>query len=102
MEENNSSFGKGYAYCLALFLAHKDRRIVLNDYSLWFDAAADHLREFDAKTEEEIEFKQKCLALRLCDTAKKYDYVWAIKKAENLLISHDIKCGVDAIKAEWN
>lgn len=53
-EPERSEFGKGYAYCLGLFLAHAERAgqdqktyksIGAEDRwpSMWFNAAADHL-----------------------------------------------------------
>jgi len=42
-----SEFGRGFAYCLGLFLAHaeKDYGMVAH-YDLWFCAATDHLWEY--------------------------------------------------------
>lgn len=90
-KEYPSDFGKGFVYCLGLFLAHADRlphhietyakMAVKSDPKLftegravemWFYGAADHLFEFQpecAPTEElkkrAMTLKEKCLGWRL-------------------------------------
>lgn len=96
---STSEFGKGYAYCLGLFLAHAERE----DYSvshLWFNGAADHLYEFKARTKEEINFKDKCLTWRI-EKYTQEDKEWAIDKAKKLLLNYDKKNGYEAIEGTW-
>lgn len=105
--ENNegSEFGKGYAYCLGLFLAHADRPVYkhsdgVEDYGLWFNGAGDHIDEFQAKTERDNIFKEKVIRWRLEQPTKK-DFQWAIQEAKDLLIEFDKNNGIDTAKGSW-
>jgi hypothetical protein len=110
MEEKmleESEFGKGLCYCLGLFLAHHERKVFDNDFSMWFNGAADHLFELEIpeKYPTEIKtrltfFQDQCLGWRLrpCSAENK---VWAINEAKALLLQIDILNGVNAIKGDW-
>lgn len=121
-----SEFGRGYAYCLGLFLAHAERlNETLKTYrqlredpktppglfsdnsavSIWFYAAADHIFEFAARDKRSKAFKEKVLRLRLPMgeqlEATKEDYDWAIAEAKALLLEFDLKHGIKAVKGQW-
>ncbi len=122
-EENETSeFGKGYVYCLGLFLAHADR--ILSDinaykaigdeqraYSMWFYSAADHLFDFDPQAAPTVELRQRCaafkdrvLSLRLPTDrpqATEKDYAWAVQEAKDILRLTDKANGIDTIKGSW-
>ena len=104
MENNESEFGKGYSYCLGLFLAHAERKLFvyegITDYGLWFNAAGDHLYDFDAKTERDITFKDRILYLRL-EKATKEDFKWAIREAKDLLMEYDKSNGIEVTKGNY-
>ena len=114
MENNESEFGKGYSYCLGLFLAHAERYscekcnrknigvigILNGDYGLWFHGAGDHLYEFDAKTGRAIDFRNKVLHLR-CEKATKEDFEWAIREAKDLLMEYDKSNGIEVTKGNY-
>lgn len=103
-------FGKGFAYCIGLFLAHADRQRKemnqINDYGLWFNAAADHLYELvipDNMREHEKEitlWQDKCIRLRL-ETATEKDFLEAIVFAKTILLKYDKACGIPAEEARW-
>lgn len=105
MSEDKSEFGKGYSYCLGLFLAHTERyeALIKNgliDYGLWFNGAGDHIFEFQAKSKREINFRDRVLTLRLKDATKE-DFEWAIKEAKELLIEYDKQNGVEVIRGDY-
>ena len=118
--EETSEFGRGYAYCLGLFLAHEwklmnDKKISTDSpvvgYSramMWFNGAADHLAELIApsslpadKVKEIEKFQRRCMALRNDDYATFEDCDKALADAKRLLLEWDLFNGVDAIKGEW-
>lgn len=97
-QENKSDFGKGLAYCLGLFLAHA---------GMWFNAASDHLFEFDADAAPEgiksrcIKFRERVLILRnnlSFNAAIEDDYEWATQEAKELLRLIDEAHGIKTIK----
>ena|ERR1700760_378119 len=99
-----SDFGKGYAYCLGLFLAHAEK---ISFGGTWFNGAADHLYDmiippnYSETEEEEIEiFKQTCIKWRLEEYTES-DKKWAIQKAKDLLRAYDDKNGVVTEKGKW-
>ena len=110
-----SEFGTGFAYCLGLFLAHAERpehaEILLKDYSLWFNAAGDHL--FDLCTDPEIlgeelaertkTLKDFVLHRRLAfdDTVTKADKFWAIQEAKNLLLLWDEQMKIPSERGQY-
>jgi hypothetical protein len=113
---SESEFGQGFTYCLALFLMHVNMEIVnelrkpngiLNDWSIWFNGAADHLYEMEIPENlpEELKgkcegFRDQCIDWRLT-LATKEDYNWAIEKALEILREYDIFTGVKSVKAQW-
>ena len=115
-----SGFGRGYAYCLGLFLAHEwklfhDKKIHEDSpvigYSramMWFNGAADHLAELiapdklpKAKIKEIEKFKSRCMNLRNDDYATFEDCDEALKDAKRLLLEWDLFNGIEAIKGKW-
>lgn len=119
---HDSEFGKGLTYCLGLFLCHTERGPYLRDtektateellysngnYSIWFNAAADHLYELmiPATLPEELKerlntFRHKCLDWRMV-YASKEDMEWAIKEAKTLLLEIDKHFGVEVERGTW-
>ncbi len=103
--ETESDFGKGYSYCLGLFLAHTFmfEDVIKKEYlsyGIWFNGAGDHIFEFEAKTDREIAFKDRVLHHRL-ETATKEDFEWAIREAKDLLMEYDRKNGFEVIKGNY-
>lgn len=109
-----SDFGRGYAYCLGLFLAHAERRFPAfggNEHSLWFNGAADHLYDLEIpkilpkKKKKEIEkWRDRCLVLRLCMNGEKCtekDIFIALEKAKKFLREWDKACDIPSEKGEW-
>lgn len=107
-----SEFGKGFTYCIGLFLAHAERTVfeapgLPPDYSMWFNGAADHLYELETPRQLYDEFKDrvyewqnKCIAWRVADCTAK-DMVWAIQTAKDILREYDTFCGIETEKGEW-
>lgn len=106
-----SKFGKGLTYCIGLFLAHADRQIYANDYSMWFYGAADHLYDLELpnwlpeKLEKRLkQFQGKCITWRLIlgkNEVTKKDFDWAINEAKSLLMLIDKHFNVKVKKAQW-
>lgn len=115
-----SEFGKGYAYCLGLFIAHefhmqewrklfKEKGIM--DASIWFNGAADHLFELqipntlsEEKKKQIIDFKNRCLAFRLCMNGENCTYEdaqAAVDEAKDLLREWDEFNGISTLKGTW-
>jgi hypothetical protein len=105
----NSEFGKGFVYCIGLFLCHaeRDKKFFGKDYSLWFNSAADHLFELIIPENISDEFKlkiknwqNKCLEFRL-NEASKEDFLSAIKTAKEILFEYDLFLGNCAVVGDW-
>jgi len=98
-----SEFGKGFVYCIGLFLSHAGKKFT----TYWFNAAADHLFELQIPDINEemknkiLTWQEKCLKLRLEDCCEK-DMNWAIEEAKTILLEYDKICGTTAIKARWD
>ena len=99
-----SEFGKGFTYCIGLFLAHTERKDNV-EYNLWFYGASDHLFEleipsnFSLKVECE-EWQKKCLEWRL----EKYtgeDKIWALEQAKRFLLEWDRQNNIPCEKGQW-
>jgi hypothetical protein len=76
--KEESEFGKGLSYCLALFLAHDEHKVYEEDYSLWFNGAADYLYELviQETLSEELQnrlhiLQDKCISWRMDDRCTK-------------------------------
>ena len=103
-----SEFGRGFTYCIGLFLAHAERKIIFNDYSLWFNAAADHLYELQIPNNISDEFKSKieswqdkCIEWRIAAEVTKENFEWALNTAKEILFQYDNLCNIETIKAEY-
>ncbi len=109
-----SEFGKGYAYCLGLFLAHEWRirefkeNVARGGASLWFNGATDHLFDLQIPTvlhadkQKEIEeWRDKCISFRRCDACTFDDCLAATQKAKDLLREWDVLHGIPCIKGGW-
>lgn len=110
-----SEFGKGFSYCLGLFLAHAEKDCGQDiNYDghvwLWFHGAADHLLEFDAENaphslrERCILFKEKCLRWRMALFGEKPivdDKEWAIQEAKDILLEYDRLNDFNVEKGEY-
>ena len=118
-EEGLYEFGKGFAYCLGLFLCHSERDCScydkLEDYSLWFSGAGDHL--IDLCTDELIlgesiasqakSLKNFVNGFRYLGSddqpnATREDMENAIRMAKNLLLDWDQKCSVPCYPSQYN
>lgn len=108
-----SEFGKGFIYNLVLFAAHFERPIHLGDYSMWFNAASDHLYEFEVpekwkgtKVGEKAE-KLKELSLdighgsRLTDHDCKSDFELVKNLTKEIALLIDQELGHNPVKAEY-
>jgi hypothetical protein len=111
-----SEFGKGFSYCLGLFLAHAESDVykiypkLHSEIDLWFNAAADHL--YDIETDPVI-LGDKCFASRVkffqnfcldrkCGPTKgPIDKSWAIDEAKSLLLEWDNLKSIPAKKGEY-
>ena len=110
MSEETSEFGKGFVYCLGLFLAHKGNcktKACLESPTVWLDAAACHLYEFvpeSAPTKELIKrsriFQDKVLGWQYEDISAG-DAKWAFNEAKAILLEVDLYYKVPAIKGGW-
>ena len=103
--EYQSEFGKGFTYCIGLFLAHVERETNNDEYQLWFNGAADHLFELEIPEsfvlKDECEkWKHSCLTWRL-EKYEKQDKYWAIDQAKRFLLEWDKQCGISVEKGEW-
>ena len=119
MSEETSEFGKGFTYCMALFIAHKERLVFDKFYStkefqstcwfLWFDGAVDHLRQMEIPEGLPAPLKRRLASWRKECMRMKYHpeetsrrkVNWAIKRAIRLLMDVDIELGVKPIKGEY-
>lgn len=111
--EETSEFGKGFVYCLALFIGHQARfhnemtTLYESHPSLWFNGAADHLFELMPEHAPTEELKKRCLILQ--DKAlnwrlapcKKEDIIWALQEAKDILREVDLFHKVPAIKGDY-
>ena len=103
-----SEFGKGFTYCIGLFLAHAEREYPVKsalNAMLWFNGAADHL--FELSIPEKFKFykdckswENKCLTWRLKNPTEK-NKAWALEKARFFLLEWDRQCGIDIKKGDW-
>ena len=117
MEEEKSEFGKGFTYCLGLFLCHADRRFKdkerekssqTNLAFIWLNGAADHLFEFDAEKAPKPK-RDRCQKLQdnVLGRRLAYDVTWEeiegyIEEAKTILLEYDKFCGFEVIKANYN
>ena len=110
-EDLYSEFGKGFSYCIGLFLMHAERNIYkidkIKDYSSWFNAAADHLFELQIPknlpdTFKEIiqEWRTEALTFR-CNPASELDFEQSINTAKEILLEYDKFCNIDILKGEY-
>lgn len=114
-QEYPSDFGKGFAYCLGLFVMHWERvayaRGGESRLSSWFYCAGDHLAEIEtdpAILGEEIATKVKELT-SVCDEfrdlghrdATMDDVRGSVKKALEILRMWDERQGIAVEKARW-
>ena len=110
MNETLSEFGKGFAYCLGLFLAHAEAHHWRDQHWMWFNAAFDHLREIETSSDllgEEVSMLTKEL-VDFCYTRKNFsedvtqeDIAKAIALAKHILFLWDHQNGIYAIEGDW-
>jgi len=102
----DSEFGKGFTYCIGLFLAHAERDKEADGSQLWFYGATDHIFElvipdnFVLKAECES-WRDECRSFRYNRKYTKDDVFNAVSKAKNFLLAWDKQCGIPAEKGEW-
>jgi len=123
LEKEQSDFGRGFTYCLGLFLAHEWKKhedkiaeIILNEkgiktsYAMLFmSGAGDHMFDFEAEAapsqikERCVNLKEKVLKWRI-DLANECTWEsvdWALKEAKDILREYDKIQGFNTCKAEW-
>jgi hypothetical protein len=113
---SSSEYGKGFAYCLGLFLAHAERTLygdkLDGDESLWFSSAGDHV--FELCTDSEVlgnDLAEQTKSFRKFVLSRRYNYggtnvpkedvYEAIRQAKHLLFLWDAAKGVDCVKGEY-
>ena len=119
-----SEFGKGFTYCIGMFLMHAERprcdptfkvfedSPYASQWEMWFNAAADHLYDLnipecvDSISRKEIEeWRKKCIEWRLsmnsANKATKEDYEWAVKEAKKFLRETDMYLGADVEEGDY-
>lgn len=110
-----SEFGRGFTYCLAMFLAHqhlfRDKNgTALDEFHgmIWFSGASDHLYELEIPDQfilkkECEEWRERCLYFRnaLRNDVKEEDVTWALDKCREFLMAWDKQCGVNIEKADY-
>jgi len=116
-----SEFGKGFVYCLGLFLCHTMQNHYLSEerkkddtyIEMWFYGAADHFYEIEIPEQlpqkmkiRLINFVDKVIAWRLpigrVNVPTKEDKEWAINEAKDILLEVDKKYFIkDAIKGDY-
>ena len=119
MTDKESEFGKGFAYCIGMLLAHAQFKARYKndengsiDYSDFFYPAVDHLSELTLpkKISEDLKhrtlhWKSFCLARRLptygAPIPSRSDYFWAISEAKEILRLWDEECGIETIKGNY-
>lgn len=111
-----SEFGKGFAYCLGLFLAHAERTLygdkLDGDESLWFSGAGDHV--FELCTDPGAlgnDLAEKTKSFREFVLSRRYNYNGAIvpkedvheaiRQAKHLLFLWDVAKGIDCEVGEY-
>lgn len=104
-QKEKSEFGKGFSYCLGLFLAHAERETY--DPVSWFYGASDHILEIvvpDCMKHAHLFVDRVIYLSHIMDDGyipTESDRKWAIQKAKDLLLEWDIKCGIDAVQGEY-
>lgn len=112
-EDQNSEFGKGYAYCLGLFLAHAERigrykKTGIIDAGGWFNGAADHFCDLqipeifsDDVRDRVASFVEKCIRFRCYGEPTWEDAASAVQTAKDLLLEWDSKCGIPCRRGDF-
>lgn len=116
-----SEFGKGFTYCIVLFLKHAERYTDISNFLdnplgclIWFNGASDHLYELEIpnqlpeKLRKRIaKWQSKCLDLghgKHLNAERKLtedDVIWAINEAQEILRSVDTFLGVKTAKGQF-
>lgn len=119
-----SEFGKGFTYCLGMFLAHtfmfknfdseeKIGETTLGQSSLWcfFNGASDHL--YELQIPDNFVFAPECLAWKnkvlhlghgVTHFEHKYseeDVDWALTECRKFLMAWDKQCGIEVEQGKW-
>ncbi len=106
----NSEFGRGFTYCIGLFLCHAERQTHSKDESLWFNGAADYLFELEIPEDFTLKnecrkWQQKCIEWRDVlfkeNPPKAKDKRWALEKAKDFLLAWDKQCKIKSIRGDW-
>lgn len=98
---NQSDFGKGFTYCIGLFLAHGEP----TSQKYCFYCATDHLQElkipdhFTFATECRL-WRDKCFEWRFSECTKD-DIKWAVKQAKRFLLEWDKQNGIECAESRW-
>jgi hypothetical protein len=112
-DNETSEFGKGYAYCLGLFLAHAERGREYPESSahLWFYGASDHLRELEipktlprAKQGQIESFRNRCVSFgqdMRGEGCTRKDISNALNEAKDLLREWDEFHEIPSQKGQW-
>lgn len=113
-----SEYGKGYAYCLGLFLAHAERgdykwfaghnTVNMNEglARAWFHSASQHLHDLKIpsclpkiKRDEIKKFRGTCKGMAKNSAATCKDIQNALDQAKELLLEWDVFHGIESAKA---
>lgn len=113
-----SEFGKGFTYCLALFLAHQhmyklDGKVrIIPIASLWFNASSDHL--YDLQIPNNFVLKDECQKWAdqmikyghgskalLDESLTKEDVYKALTECKKFLMAWDKQCGIEVEKGDY-
>ena len=117
-EEYESEFGRGFTYCIGLFLAHqfmhsedlgKPSNSYFSNEWMWFNGASDHLYELEIPDNFVLKAECKKWADKVLDlghgkdllSAKQEDIDWALEQARKFLLAWDKQCGINTEKGHW-
>ena len=104
-----SWFGRGYAYCLGLFLAHAERCNVAGELSagMALYGAADHIFDLEIPSmlpeNDQLKiktFKDMVMELRL-DEVSMDQWHSLLQTAKDLLLEWDAFCGIPCEKGDY-
>ncbi len=110
MNQDESLFGKGFVYCLGLFLCHADKRFDDKKNNLpswmWLDGAKDHIYEFDADIAP-IQLRDVCVNFKKSVlNADKDSLAWdnveaMVKCAKDILFMYDQLNGFKPMRGSY-
>ena len=113
-----SDFGKGFSYCLGLFLAHAEKfgeirrnKELKVGSEMWFNASSDHFYEIQTEhlpkhLKKRVEvLASKCLiwdhSFSSENSSTWEDVDWAIQEAKDILRLYDNYNKIKTCKGSW-